>query len=1063
MTRFMRLLGRLVLGFLCLSVTSFAQSTNATVMGRVLDPSKAAVGGASVEVTNIDRGTAYKTSTNNAGLFSIPNLSPGSYRISVAKPGFRSIVKPDVTLHVQDVVALNFDLAVGSISEVVTVTGGAPIVNTMSGTVSTVIDQSYIKNMPLNGRSFQDLILLTPGVVTQSPQTGSSLGYSGEFSVNGQRTEENYYTVDGVSANIGTGPSPTSANAVSAGVSGSLPGSTALGTTQGLVSVDSLQEFRVQSSSYSAEYGHNPGGQFAFETKSGTNSWHGSAFEYLRNGFVDAKDWFNDYYGLPEPGIHQNDFGGTAGGPVRIPGIYNGKDKTFFFVSYEGLRLVTPQPASISYVPDESVRQSAAPALLPALRAFPAPNGPSLGGGVGEFIGSWSNPSSINSPSVRLDQAVGSKTNLFFRFNDTSSYTKVYPGGGGTPPSDLTTTRFTLRTYTFGMSSTITNRIANEFRFNRSSNEAEQVQTPANFAGATPLNLVQAAGQPAGISAALAIYLGSYNMILYDQAGISSQAQWNFIDSLSLALGHHAIKIGADYRRLTPGVNLLGSKIFGWGYLDEASIQTNSAYLSAYNYRPYYPLYDNFALFAEDDWRVSERLNLSYGLRWEVNPAPGVTHGIKPWTMIDANDPNHATLASYGTPLWRTTWFNFAPRFGVAYTLRSQTGRETVLRGGVGVFFDSGQQLGTELFGPGSAQFNYTLDPSGAYPQALPFLPIVQPTPPYLNAGGYPPNAWNPHLQLPYTLQWNVSVQQELGKEQALTLSYVGAHASRLIESNLIAPPNNPVVNANGWYDYTYIENGNTSDYNSFQGQFQRKLSAGLTVLASYTFSHCIDYGSSNLFYGYQRGNCSFDVRNNFSAAASYDLPSIGSNVFAKHVFSHWGLDDRFLVRTGFPVNINGFDELYPNGKFYNAGVDLVPGQPIYLYGENCAAVFQQLGGLAAGQTCPGGRAINPNAFTPVHMGLGNAPRDFVRGFGAWQMNAALRREFPINDKVRLQFRAESFNVFNHPNFGSINSGCCGPTFGLATATLANSLGTLNPLYQMGGPRSMQFSLRVGF
>jgi hypothetical protein len=308
-----------------------------------------------------------------------------------------------------------------------------------------------------------------------------------------------------------------------------------------------------------------------------------------------------------------------------------------------------------------------------------------------------------------------------------------------------------------------------------------------------------------------------------------------------------------------------------------------------------------------------------------------------------------------------------------------------------------------------------------------------------------------------------VSVQQALGKEQSLTLSYVGSHASRLLQTNLIAPSNNPVVNANGWYDYTYIVNGNAADYNSLQSQFQRRLSSGLTALASYTFSHCLDYGSSNLLYGYQRGNCAFDVRHNFSAAASYDVPFAGRNALARAMFSHWGVDDRFLARTGFPVGVSGYSEMYPNGQFYTAGVNLVPGQPIYLYGAHCASVFQQLGGLAAGQTCPGGRAINPNAFTPVQSGPGNVPRNFIRGFGAWQMNAAIRRDFRVTEKVKLQFRTEAFNVFNHPNFGTINGGCCGPTFGLASATLANSLGTLNPLYQMGGPRSMQFSLKVLF
>src|SRR5438270_1214655 len=380
MKRAVRAFAGIVIAVLSLSLIGFGQTTSATIMGRVLDPSKAAVVGADVQATNVDTGSTYKGATNGIGLFSIPGVAPGNYRLSVTKPGFRSIVKPDVVLHLQEVVQLNFDLPGGSASEVITVEAGESMINTQDATVSTVIDQTYVKNMPLNGRSFQDLILLTPGIVTQSSQSvlnnlagSAGLGMSGEFSVNGQRAESNNYTVDGASANLGATPGVFMIT--SAGASGSLPGATALGTTQALVSVDDLQEFRVQSSTYSAEYGRNPGGQFTFETKSGTNQWHGTAYDYLRNGFFDSQDWFNDFFGQKEPVLRQNDFGGTLGGPVRIPHVYDGKDKSFFFVSYEGLRLTSPQPTTVSSVPDPTTRASAPAPLNQVMNAFPMSNG----------------------------------------------------------------------------------------------------------------------------------------------------------------------------------------------------------------------------------------------------------------------------------------------------------------------------------------------------------------------------------------------------------------------------------------------------------------------------------------------------------------------------------------------------------------------------------------------------------------------------------------------------------------------------------------------------------------
>src|SRR5215470_8661020 len=264
--------------------SAFAQSPNASIRGIVFDPDAKFITGAEIIVVNDETGVKYVTATNNEGLYAVEDIPPGLYRIQVSKFGFKTIIKPNIVLNVQDSLTLNFTLPIGASSIAVTVEGGAPLINTTDSAVSTVVDQSYVRNMPLNGRTFQSLILLTPAVVTSTPQAQGAVGGTGEFSVNGQRTESNNYSVDGVSANTGIFPGAYQFPSVS----GSLPASTALGTTQGLVSVDALEEFRVQSSSYSAEYGRNPGGQFSFATRSGTNQWHGAAFDYLRNDVFDA-------------------------------------------------------------------------------------------------------------------------------------------------------------------------------------------------------------------------------------------------------------------------------------------------------------------------------------------------------------------------------------------------------------------------------------------------------------------------------------------------------------------------------------------------------------------------------------------------------------------------------------------------------------------------------------------------------------------------------------------------------------------------------------------------------
>ncbi len=1042
----------------CLALNTFslfAQSPNGNINGLVSDPSSAAVVGAEVVAANDVTGVQYTSKTNSEGIYVLPNLPPGPYRLQVSKLGFKTIIKPDIVLNIQDALSINFTLPVGAVFEIVTVEGGASMINTTDASVSTVIDHTYVENMPLNGRSFQDLILLTPGIVTNSPQSSGTLGQSGEFSVNGQRTEENYYTVDGVSANVGT-----TAGYLSTvnSASGSVAASTALGTTQALVSVDDLQEFRVNSSTYSAEYGRNPGGQFAFETKSGSNQWHGTAYDYLRNGLFDAQDWFNDYFRTPEPALRQNDFGGTFGGPVRIPHLYNGKDKTFFFVSYEGLRLIAPQPATPSYVPDATLRASTPAPLNQVLNAFPvqSPNGiDDTTNGIAQFIGSWSNPSSLNSTSVRFDHAVNDRLRIFFRFSDAGSNSATRGAGGSTPTTDGASV-YTLRTYTAGASSGLTSHLSNEFRLNYSSNETATPWVIDALGGSTPADLTQLAGLSTGAAVSLSLIYGPYDILLSQMSQSSVQRQWNLVDTVSLSMGRHQFKFGIDYRRLAPDAISANPQV-QYFYFSEAAVSTNNGYIDPLAISPAYPHYTNFSAFAQDEWRVASRLSLSLGLRWEVNPPPGVTQGLEPYTVsFQGSGPNTWALAPQGTPLWNTTWFNFAPRLGVAYIFHNALGRETVLRAGGGVFFDTGQQTGSYGFtGPGF------LASGGFYPAPFPNTPITiprivnPPVPPYLVGV----EGFAPHLQLPYTLQWNASIEQALGKSQAVTVSYVGSRGSRLLQDNEYSTSVNPNAST-----FSVVANGLTSDYDALQVQFRRRLSRGLTALASYTWSHCLDYGSSNLLYGYERGNCDFDVRNNLSAAFSYNSPNMGNNRFANAVLHRWGIDDRFTARTSFPVTLDGYTILDPATlQYFYSGLNLVPGQPVYLSGANCATVLQGLGDLQAGQGCPGGRAINPNAFTAATSGLGDAPRNFARGFGAWQMDLAVRREFPIYENLKLQFRAETFNLFNHPNFGTINSSFGQPTFGQATATLANSLGILNPLYQQGGPRSMQFALKILF
>jgi hypothetical protein len=356
-------------------IPCLAQTEDAAISGRVTDPTGAVVPGVSVKLQSAERGTKQETTTNRDGIYLFPAVQPGVYHITARKEGFRQVDYVGLTANVQAHIEQNFRLQVGSSSESVTVTADAVNVNTTDATVSTVVDREFVANMPLNGRSLQDLMTLAPGVATVPTYTSGGQfgpGLAGDITVNGQRTEANSFTVDGVGANLGTVAGGFGLGAVS--FAGGTPATTTLGTTQSMVSVDALQEFRASTSTYSAEYGRTPGGQFAFTTRSGANAWHGSLYDYFRNEALDANNWFLDQVSQPKEKERQNDFGGTLGGPIIIPGLYNGKDKTFFFFSYEGLRLWIPQGFQRNSVPDQTLRTTAPAALQPALNAFPLPN-----------------------------------------------------------------------------------------------------------------------------------------------------------------------------------------------------------------------------------------------------------------------------------------------------------------------------------------------------------------------------------------------------------------------------------------------------------------------------------------------------------------------------------------------------------------------------------------------------------------------------------------------------------------------------------------------------------------
>jgi hypothetical protein len=1024
----------------------WSQSTSASLTGYVTDPSHARIADARVVAISAGTSVSDVTTTNASGEYYFSSLAPGTYRIEVEKAGFKKLIRPGDVLHEQDALEIDFELTVGPATESVTVEGGAPLVNTESATVSTVIDRNFADNLPLNGRSFQMLIALTPGVVV----TPTAYDDQGQFSVNGQRADGNYFTIDGASANFGvTGYVPLVQAA-----SGALPAFSVSGGTNSLVSVDAMQEFRVQTSSFAPEFGRTPGGQISIVTRSGTNSFHGTAFDYFRNDVLDANNWFNGYTNnppLPKAEERQNDFGGVFGGPII-------RDKTFFFFSYEGLRLRQPFTQQ-SVVPDSASRQQAPASMQPFLNAFSVQNGPDLGSGLAQFDASYSNPTSLDATSIRVDRALNSRLSFFGRYDYSPSATSTRNPFGALSSSKLLSA--TIQTFTAGSTQQITPLLSNDARANYSNDRAKTRYVMDGFGGAKPLP--DSEMFPAGFSSMnslFELYVGGTGEYAQGRSGTDEQRQINLVDNVSVTKGSHQVKLGVDYRWLSPF-----SSPFAYAQFAEFTGVTSSpggalsgeaSFADAKTSQNDAMLIQNFSLYGQDTWKITQRLTATYGLRWDLNPPlRGKNLANQPFTVSGLNDPTTIALAPRGTPLYQTTYGNVAPRIGVDYQLHGGTGQVSVLRGGFGVFYD----LGSDPLGGASSYFPFIAE-STFSPVAFPLSP-QNAAPPVLTTS--PPasviEVAEPNLKLPRTYEWNAALEQSLGANDSFSLTYIGAIGRDLLRVTVLAESN---------ANFPFIgltDNSATSNYQALQAKFERRLSRGLQVLASYSWSHSIDISSTDAFSNYlntptsfanpsvDRGDSDFDIRSSFSTGVTYSLPSPQLDKVFHAVLGGWSLDSFILARSAPPVDLIGalFEangtELYPRPN-------VVPGMPQVIYGSQY----------------PGGKIFNKAAFTPSPAGQqGDYGRNVLRGFGAFQGDLAAQRQFDLVERLKLKFRCEFFNILNHPNFGPPTNSLTSPLFGYSTETLASSLGSgganggFSPLYQIGGPRSIQFAAKLQF
>jgi hypothetical protein len=1089
-----------------------AQVSASGVSGVVTDSSGAVVLNATVKITSKTTTFTRTATTDSAGVFSIGELNVGSYSITVEAPGFKTVMVPDVTLYVGQLATQNITLQVGETVQSVTVSAEAPLLNTTSGTVGTVIVSTFMTELPLNGRNFLQLNLLSPGASHDksgaTPEAYDINPSNTAFSVNGQRSDFNLYILDGtVFKDYVFGTSPI------------------------VPSVDAVQEFQTETGNYSAAFGSEAGAQVNLVTKSGTNGLHGTAWEYLRNNVFDARNFFQQ--GATPP-FRRNQFGGNIGGPVVIPKIYNGKDHTFFFFNYEGFRQVKsvptlenfPTPAELSGnlsalvqpgtalidpttgkpFPGNIIPANRIPSTLETFLQNGIGNGPwiplpnSTVPGANYFANVPTNYFS-NQYVVRIDQRIGNKTFIYGSFVDqheSALNPPTIPGllVGWNPNYSINTTK-QAHTLAIHFNRTITPNMVFDFGFGWSGFEQEVVQSTAGKYDITG-SILQMQG--------LSTNPGAWGAPSWGVAGFSNMGeqqefplQWplsiyQYTPGLTLVKGKHSMKFGVQILRdhynfqqiyAATGDWSFDGTLSGYGLGDfllglPASIVVVKS--------PFSPVGRDtaFAPYFQDDWRVTPNLTLDLGFRYEYGGLPyssnntfantyfGPNHAVPELVVPDNYRPvtyqgvtyplvpgvPFVTASSVGLPQHLTTFgkLNLAPRFGFAYRIPGTS--NTVVRGGYGIYYQKDQLaalnslavnppfVGGYIVTNDASNFNGFdwFNPLGNTPASQIAFQAVQ-----------------TNYRQAMSQQWNLTLERSMWST-LFSAAYVGNtdhHLPDIEFPNQALPGPGPLPPRRPWPTVGTINmegfNGN-SNYNGLQLKVQRDFSKGLTLLAGYTWSKSIDNtaGSGQNgddlgpnapqdAYNWQvsdRALSGQDIRNRFVTSFVYELP--------------FGRGKAFLDRGGALNALLG-------GWQVNGIVTLANGSPLTALETFNSENFDS-GNRRPDQICnpnrlshsrPTGEQVleffDTSCFQQASLyTYGSAGRNSIIGPGVKTVDGGIAKNFQLKEGLILQFRAEAFNLFNHPDFAQPGQTLGTPQFGEITATAIDN-------------REGQLSLRLTF
>ncbi|MFZ0061125.1 MAG: TonB-dependent receptor [Pyrinomonadaceae bacterium] len=1042
-----------------------AQTHRATVRGIITDPNQAVIPGASVEIYNTETLERRTVTSNSQGEYAVSALSPGSYTLSVRASGFDRPPQ-QLVLQVNQELRLDVVMEVARVSDATVDAVILPPANLKqdSASIGTVIENRHVSGLPLDGRNFYELSLLVPGAAPAAPGSAGSVRGDFAFNVNGAREDSNNFLLDGV---YNLDPK--------------------LNTFGVRPPVDAIREFEMLTSSYDASFGRNPGAQVNVVLKSGTNEFHGSLFEFHRNAALDARNVFAPA-NEPKPKYLRNQFGGSFGGPII-------KDRTFIFGDYEGTR-AREGITRITNVPTLAERQGDFSQTLFAPPINPFTGMPFSGGVIDplfihpigrdiaalyplpnrnepfrNFVSSPTQRDDNDSFDVRLDHRVTQRADLTFRysFGDrnlfepfTGPTLSLVPGFGDTVKrrSQNAMTALTL---------VLTPNLVNETRAAFSRVAASVTQEASHLNSDLGLPTISPNPRDAGLS-----FISVTGLSPLGDEGNNPQNSvtnvYQLINTSSYSQGRHLIKFGGDIRfsqqnafrdvesrgRLTFSPfaqisgNALADLLLGFPLLTSVARVDNPQRLRTQSYNAFF----------NDSLRLSSRLTLNAGLRYEFNSPP--VDADDRANVYDLATRNLVRVGTNGVPRGgiESDTNNFAPRVGLAWTVGQD--EKTVIRAGYGIYYDQSALAPTEALYFNSPYFDNNIFFS------LPGLPLTLSDPfPTFFPFPLPDSALaiQRDLRTAYMQHWNLNVQRELGRNSVLEVAYVGSKGTKLITARdinqpqpSVLPPGLPFVPRPDprFDDINLLESRANSNYHSLQTRLQQRFSRGLAALVSYTFAKSID-DASNFFSSAgdpnfpqnsydvraERGRSNFDVRHRLSISYSYDLPFgkgkryVADNGWASTLLSGWQSFGVITWQSGRPFTVALLPEIDNSGT----------GRSILGFGANDRPNLLGNPELTSRST---DRWFNTAAFAfPTPGTFGNAGRNIIDGPGYQSVNASLVKNTHLNERFNLQFRAEVFNLFNHPNFNLPDNFLGSPTFGQISSAR--------------DPRHLQFGLKLLF